>query len=245
MPAAERQTVPDPAAASAGHAALDPVQFSATSHAPDAERQTVVDATNASAGQLALDPVQLSATSQVPALERQTKLDGRSVSAGQVALPPGQVSATSHAPAAERQTVPDVANPSAGQVALDPSHVSATSQPPAAERQTVPAGAKPPPQVDEEPLHVDPDAHAPAVHAVPAVLNWHVALQHEAAVPFAAPSSHCSPWLSWTLPLPQGWAKARLAVAAISAIAKPHAVRRRRTEDARDPRLFMRVGGST
>jgi len=51
-----------------------------------------------------------------------------------------------------------------------------------------------------------------------------VAEQHDAAVPFAGPSSHCSPWLGWTLPLPQGWANARSAVAAISAIAKPHAV---------------------
>jgi hypothetical protein len=67
--------------------------------------------------------------------------------------------------------VPDDANASAGHVALDPEQVSATSHAPAAERQTVPAGAKPPPQVDEEPLHVDPDAHGPALHAVPAVLN--------------------------------------------------------------------------
>jgi hypothetical protein len=247
-PAPERQTVPDEATASPGQLALEPVQLSATSHAPDAERQTVVDATKASAGQVPLDPVQFSATSQVPALDRQTKLDGRTASAGQLAVPPAHVSARSQAPAAERQTVPDGANPLAGHVALAPEHVSARSQSPAAERQTVPEGRKPPPQVDEEPLQVDPDAHAPALHAVPAVLNLQLASQHDAAEPLPfgpLPSSQSSFWLGWTLPLPQGCARASSAVAAISAIAKTPTVRRRRTEDARDPGFVMRAGGST
>src|SRR2546430_7868167 len=56
-----RHTVLDETNASAGHAALDPVQFSATSHTPPDDRHTVADDTNEFAGQLALDPMQFSA----------------------------------------------------------------------------------------------------------------------------------------------------------------------------------------
>jgi hypothetical protein len=197
----------DDAKASAGQAALDPVQFSATSQTADAERQTVADETKVSAGQAALEPVQFSATSQTPALERQTVLDVRKASAGQDALDPLHVSARSQVPAAERHTVADEANPLAGQFWLTPSHVSATSHAPAAERHTVPDTAVPPPHTELEPVQVDEIEQAAApVQAVPAVLNWQVALQHDADVPLAAPSSHCS--LGCTEPLPQlaAWA---------------------------------------
>jgi hypothetical protein len=56
---------------SAGHDALDPVQFSATSHGAEDGRQTVLDDAKPSAGQLSPEPVQVSATSQTPALDRQ------------------------------------------------------------------------------------------------------------------------------------------------------------------------------
>ena len=58
--------------ASPGHAALDPVQFSAGSHSPADERQVKVDGLKASFGQVLLDPVQSSSRSQSPADARQT-----------------------------------------------------------------------------------------------------------------------------------------------------------------------------
>ena len=60
---------------SAGHAALDPVQFSATSHGPAAARQTVDDDAKPFAGQLGPVPVQFSAGSHGPADARQTVLE--------------------------------------------------------------------------------------------------------------------------------------------------------------------------
>ncbi len=49
------------------------------------------------------------------------------------------------------------------------------------------------------PLWQVPVAHA-SLHAVPADLNVQSGAQHDVAVPFAAPSSHCSP--ASTTPLP-------------------------------------------
>src|SRR5262245_30950566 len=98
-----------PATALAGQAAEDPVQFSATSHAPDAERQTVDEETKPLAGHAALAPVQFSATSQVPAEERHTVADETKPSAGHVALAPVQFSATSQTPADGRHTVEELA----------------------------------------------------------------------------------------------------------------------------------------
>src|SRR6185503_19398778 len=63
--------------ASAGQLALDPVQFSATSHSPAEERHTVVLAANPLAGQVALAPLQVSATSHTPAAERKVLPDAR------------------------------------------------------------------------------------------------------------------------------------------------------------------------
>src|SRR5207244_2031252 len=122
-----------------GHAALDPVQFSATSHEPAEARQTVLEDWKPSAGHAALDPEQFSAASHGPAEARQTVLEDWKPSPGHAALDPVQVSATSHGPAEARQTVLEDWKPLAGHVALAPVHVSATSQGPAEGRQTVPA----------------------------------------------------------------------------------------------------------
>jgi hypothetical protein len=88
----------------------------------------------------------------------------------------------------------------------------------------VPDDAVPLPHTELEPVHVVVAAQAGApVHAVPAGLNWQVALQQDAAVPFAAPSSHCSPWLGWTLPFPHGWAATSEGEPSISAKTKAKA----------------------
>jgi len=60
---------------SEGHAALDPVQFSATSQGPAEARHTVDDDAKPFAGQLGPVPVQFSATSHGPAEGRQTVLE--------------------------------------------------------------------------------------------------------------------------------------------------------------------------
>src|SRR5207244_1027049 len=59
---------------SVGQVALDPVQFSATSHTPAEARHSVVAGLKSSTGQVALAPVQFSATSHTPAEARQTVL---------------------------------------------------------------------------------------------------------------------------------------------------------------------------
>src|SRR5689334_20327382 len=96
-----------PATPLAGQALDVPVQFSATSHAPDAERQTVADDANESVGHAPLPPVQFSATSHRPTELRQSVPDALNLSAGQVALAPVQFSATSQVPFTERHTVDD------------------------------------------------------------------------------------------------------------------------------------------
>src|SRR5207245_1388309 len=64
--------VPAGALASAGHVALEPVQFSAGSHSPPDGRQTAVAGLKASLGHVLLDPVHSSSRSQSPAEARQT-----------------------------------------------------------------------------------------------------------------------------------------------------------------------------
>ncbi len=58
--------------AAAGQAALDPVQFSATSQTPAAERPTVVGERKVSGGGVALEPVPFLGQSHIPAAERET-----------------------------------------------------------------------------------------------------------------------------------------------------------------------------
>src|SRR5207253_3114330 len=154
-----------------GHAALDPVQFSAASHTPADERHTVLDGLKASAGHVALDPVQFSATSHVPADARQTVLDDWKASAGHAALDPVQFSAASHVPAEVRHTVLEGLKASAGQTVLEPVQLSSTSHTPAAARHTAPAFPAGCWQSSLLPSHSS-RLHGllSAVHAVPAAL---------------------------------------------------------------------------
>ena len=71
-PAVARHTVPAGPKASVRHAALVPLQLSATSQALSAGRQTVDAGARASAGQASPTPLQLSTTSQAPAAGRHT-----------------------------------------------------------------------------------------------------------------------------------------------------------------------------
>lgn len=91
--------------ASVGHAAAEPVHFSATSHAPADARHVTVLASNAFAGQLAELPVQVSAMSHTPALARHTVVLDANASVGHDGALPLQYSATSHAPADPRHNV--------------------------------------------------------------------------------------------------------------------------------------------
>src|ERR671937_434800 len=99
---------------SGGHAALSPVQDSATSQTPAEARHCVV--LFASAGHCVFTPLQVSVMSHAPAEARQTNPFGRFVSVGQLSPSPVHVSATSHGPADARHCA--VLFVSAGQVAL-------------------------------------------------------------------------------------------------------------------------------
>lgn len=92
--------------ASDGQAALDPLQLSATSHAPAAERHVVDDGLNLLLGHAALEPVHFSAASHVSAAARHSNVEDWNVLLGQVVCEGEQVSARSQPPeAAARQTV--------------------------------------------------------------------------------------------------------------------------------------------
>src|SRR5207253_1715458 len=144
------QTVLAARFASAGHAALDPVQNSAGSQSPAETRQRAVAGRKPSAGRPVLVPSQVSATSQSAAAARHTApafpagcwqssllpsqvsvVHGlpssvhvvpaaRCASAGQSAPFPGQLSATSHSPAAGRHSVLEGTKASAGQAPFTP-----------------------------------------------------------------------------------------------------------------------------
>jgi hypothetical protein len=132
------QLEPEGCLASAGHAVLVPVQFSATSHTPAEARHTVLEGCLASAGQAALVPVHISATSHTPADARHCTVLAAYPSVGQLSLVPVHVSATSHTPAEARHTVLEDCLASAGHAALVPVHVSATSHTPPEARHSVP-----------------------------------------------------------------------------------------------------------
>src|SRR5439155_15060658 len=81
-----------------------------------------------------------------------------------------------------------------GQLVFEPLQVSATSQAPAEARHTVPALPAACWQISLLPSQRSVVHGLPSsVQAVLLVLKVHVDEQHEAAVPLAAPSSHCSP----------------------------------------------------
>jgi hypothetical protein len=104
--ASDEQVVPLALFASAGHVAVEPVQFSAGSHSPADGRQVTVDDDSVSGGQAAPAPVQSSAGSQAPADARQTVVDDWNESIGHVVLVPVQVSAMSQTSACARQVAP-------------------------------------------------------------------------------------------------------------------------------------------
>jgi hypothetical protein len=109
---------------SAGHAPLDPVQLSATSHWPAEARQVVAGDWNTSLQVVALVPEQWSAasSSQTPPCDVpvHAAVAGLKLSAGHAPLDPVQLSATSHWPAEARQVVAADWNTSLQVVALVP-----------------------------------------------------------------------------------------------------------------------------
>jgi hypothetical protein len=141
VPVDGRQTVVAGSSASAGQAALVPVQLSAGSHVPVDGRHSVSAGTSASVGHVPEDPVQVSATSHAPAEGRHVTVLAWKASTHAL-LVPAQWSAVSlsHAPPfdAPAQLVVAGWKPSAGQVVLVPVQVSATSQAPTDARQTAP-----------------------------------------------------------------------------------------------------------
>ena len=113
---------------SAGHEPDEPLQLSATSHAPADARQVVVEGLYPSTQ--CPDPSQESVASQSPPFEvpvHEVVAEAKP-SAGQAPDVPEQLSATSHAPADARQTVVDGLYPSTQ--FPDPSQESVASQPP-------------------------------------------------------------------------------------------------------------------
>ena len=136
IPTLALQMNPNGLKASAGHGEAEPVQFSATSHAPAEDLHSVAAGLNVFAGHEAV-PIQVALFSQVPALRLQTVPTGMNTSVGHVALAPVQFSGVSHTPADALHSVVAGTYVFAGQVAL-PVHVALFSQVPALRLQTVP-----------------------------------------------------------------------------------------------------------
>ena len=153
--------------ASAGHAPLDPVQLSATSHWPAEARQTVVGDLKTSSQAVALVPEQWSAasSSHAPPCEApvHAAVAGLKLFAGQALLVPSQLSGTSHWPAEGRHSVPAATLASAGQATLEPEQLSATSQTPAEARHSKLLGLKASVgQAELEPVQVSATSQTPA-----------------------------------------------------------------------------------
>ena len=89
---------------SVGHAAVLPVQLSATSQIPADARHSKVAGLKLSVGHAAALPVQLSATSQIPADARHSTVAAWNTSVGHAAALPVQLSATSQIPADARHS---------------------------------------------------------------------------------------------------------------------------------------------
>src|SRR5207253_1506199 len=147
------QAVPLAFFASAGHAALDPVQNSAGSHSPAEARQSAVAGRRASAGQAVLVPSQVSATSQAPAAARHTapawpagcreasrvashSSGVRGLPSWVGGVPLGFFASVVHGLPSSVQVVPLDFFASAGQLGPLPGQLSAVSHSPAAARQT-------------------------------------------------------------------------------------------------------------
>ena len=162
----------------------------------------VPDAFTVSFGHVVPVPVHSSALSHSLDAARHVTVFGWKTSLGHVVLEPVQFSAASHVVTAARQVNELGWKASLGHVLLLPVHVSGASHRPAALRHVVPAFPGACWQMLLAPLQRSVVQTLPSsVHAVPFVLNVHVAVQHEPAVPLFTPSSHDS-GLS-TTPSPQ------------------------------------------
>ena len=164
------------------------MQVSAGSQTPAEARHSVVGGSKRSDGQGSFTPSQLSATSHGPAGGRHTVPAGVLASAGQVVLVPVHVSCGSQAPPDPRQSAPALP---AGcwQALLVPSHWS-TVQGLASLVHAVPDGCfASAGQLPLVPLQVSATSQtsAAARQVVPAALNVQLVVQHEPAVPLAAP----------------------------------------------------------
>jgi hypothetical protein len=125
--------------ASDGHAALVPVQFSATSHSCGAVLQTVVAGKNWSVGHTVVVPLHVSATSQPPATAgRQTVPAVAGDVCWHATLVPSQTSFEHRLPSSVHGVLAAFLA-SAGHAVLVPVQVSATSHSCGAGRHVVPA----------------------------------------------------------------------------------------------------------
>src|SRR5581483_8858685 len=107
---------------------------------------------------------------------------------------PLHVAATSHGPADTPQTTVPGSNALPGQSGLAPSQVSSMSHTPWLGRQTAPGLPAECWQIALAPSHASTVQALPSsAQIVPIDLKWQSAVQHDASVPFSAPSSHCSP----------------------------------------------------
>ena len=164
--------VPAGSLASAGHVAVDPVQFSAGSHSPAEARQTVVDGLKTSAGQVLLVPVQVSSRSQSPAAGRQT-VPAFPAGCWQASFVPSHRSVVHGLPSSvQREPAAFLASGGHG-CPGSPPQVSAMSHSPAAGRQaktlgrTMSGG-----HVEVAPVHTSSGSHTspdPARQTVPAL----------------------------------------------------------------------------
>jgi hypothetical protein len=184
---------------SAGQDVLEPVQVSCGSHTPVEARQ-IVPPFPAGCWQVPLEPLHWSRVQGLLSLVHVVPL-GLMTSVGQVVLEPVQVSCGSHSPVEARQVVP--AFPAGcWQAALEPLHWSRV-QGLLSLVHVVPLGLnRSAGQLPLEPVQVSCGSHSPAEvrQTWPDDLNVHVEVQHEPVVPFAAPSSHCSPARATPLP---------------------------------------------
>src|SRR5436309_1987810 len=164
--------VPAGSLASAGHVAVDPVQFSAGSHSPADARQSAEDGRKTSAGQVLLVPVQVSSRSQSPAAGRQT-VPAFPAGCWQASFVPSHRSVVHGLPSSV-QSEPAAFLASGGQFCPRPAPLAAASpSAPAAGRQAKTVGrTMSGGHVEVAPVHTSSGSHTspdPARQTVPAL----------------------------------------------------------------------------
>jgi len=192
--------VPAGSFASAGHVALDPVQFSAGSHSPPDGRQVVVAGLKASFGHVLLVPLQSSSRSQSPAEARQT-VPAFPAGCWQKSLVPLQVSVVHGLPSSVHSD--PLAFFASGPHAWpgNPPQPSAMSHSPAAGRQMTPIGRNTSGgHVELTPVHTSSASQTspePVRHTVPALpaACWHALFvpSHRSVVQTLPSSVHAVP----------------------------------------------------